>query len=115
MWPFRSGRDDAEMNSALRRELEEADETIIGLHQKLAAAQTAMAKMQKAATPEGLDEIARSLTARVADIYAQGWPRVRDRDAAVSTIIHRSFREAMQGEAAWNARQLAAAAYKEQT
>lgn len=97
MWPFRKN-DDAETIRALRQELAEAEESYIGVAQQAGAAKTALAALQKPMTESGLDEIAKTVTAQVADIYARGGSSVEGRDAAVNSVIRCTILKATRGE-----------------
>jgi hypothetical protein len=112
MWPFRRCERDAELIRHLRQERDQADDAYGELVQQTAAAKKAMHEMQKATTEGGLAEIAASVTANIADIYASGSPSVSERDAAVHAVVAGAVRRATLGENHWNERSLARAAQK---
>lgn len=114
MWPFRSRNGgDAETIRSLRRSLEEAEDSYVSLLQSRDAAEAAMRAMQKPMTEAGLAEIAKQVTAEIADIYAAAGRGVKTRDIAVHAIVRGAIRKATMGEAAWNEGMLASVAYKE--
>lgn len=112
MWPFRNRNEDAQTIRALRAEVEEAWDSYTIQIQHTGTAKAALALVQKPMTEAGLDEIARSVAAEIADIYACGGSSVRLRDIAVRTVIRAAVRKATTGEKAWNEAMLARAAYE---
>ena len=113
MWPFRNSRKDAATISDLRQRLDQAEDAYTSLVQAKGAAETAMRNMQKPLTDDGLNQIAKEVTERIADIYASNTGGVKARDAAVYAVIHATVREATRGEKYWNTGLLAAEAYRE--
>ena len=116
MWFFSKRRDQAEQAviiARLRAELDDLGESYSEVVSRRASAETAMRKMQKAMTDEGVAEIAKTVTARIADIYAEGRGGVKTRDIAVHSVVASAIREAVRGEAHWNEARLAADAHRE--
>lgn len=110
MWPFRNRSDDAQTIRDLCQERDQAEDAYMNLLQAQGAAEAAMREMQKAMTDEGVAEIARAVTAQIADIYASGSGGVRQRDIAVHAAVATAVRKAARGEAHWNEGRLAAEA-----
>lgn len=109
MWPFSRCKCSERLRD-LRQEQDQADDAYSGLLQSKCAAEAAMHRMQKATTDQGISEIAKGVTAQIADIYAAGGHGVRTRDIAVHTAVAAAVRRAVRGESHWNERGLAAAA-----
>ena len=97
MWPFRKNKD-AETIRALRVELDEAWDSYASQVQHTGMAKAALALIQKPMTEPGLDEIAKSVTDQIADIYAAGWSGVHGRDAAVYSVIRSTVLKATRGD-----------------
>lgn len=114
MWPFSTIRELREYVRDLSQELNRRADNVEGLRSRAINAEIAMRKMQRAITDDGLDEITKAVTARVADIYASSHGGVKARDRAVYAVIHAAVREAMLGEKYWNTGQLARDAYKDE-
>lgn len=105
-WLFRP-RVDHQIIAALKQARDEANDECVGLYQQLGSAKSAMSAMQKAVTDEGIADIARAVTAKVADIYAAGRHSVRQRDVAVHAVVAAAVRKASTGTSAWNEEALA--------
>ena len=101
MWPFRS-KGDAELISHLKQERDQAEDAYAALVEAKCSAVAAMQEMQKATTDEGVAEIARGVTAQIADIYAAGGLGVKPRDIAVHAVVAAAIRKAVRGEQHWN-------------
>jgi len=106
IWPFNKRPDEAELQR-LRAALSDADDAIMSWMQHAGQAESAMREMQKAMTDDGVAEIARTVTAQIADIYAAGRDTVERRDIAVHATVAEAVRKAVRGEKHWNEGRLA--------
>lgn len=109
MWPFRRCNCEQRIRD-LTQERDQSDDAYTDLVQAKCAAESAMREMQKALTDEGVADIARSVTAAVADIYATAGRTVKQRDIAVHAAIAAAVRKVAHGVKDWDEGRLAALA-----
>lgn len=109
MWPFRKCDCEQRIRD-LTQERDQADDAYTDIVQAKSRAESAMREMHKATTDEGVADIARDVTAQIADIYASGRGGVKQRDIAVHAVVAAAIRKAVCGSAHWNEGRLAAKA-----
>lgn len=97
IWPLRKNKT-AETIRALRHEVDEAWDSYTNQVQRTATAEAALAALQKPMTEAGLDDVAKTVTAQIADIYARGGSGVHGRDAAVYSVIRSTILKATRGD-----------------